>query len=178
MSRQALQYSLVEGRDPIIKQIKEKVAQFTLIRVDHVGDLYVLHYEVGQKYDPHFDYFHDAFSTLNGDRVIMYLSDVEAGAKTVCVSSCKVEQQNTRSEGTECAKAGLAVRPQKRMGLLFWNLDPDTEKDLLNLMVCPVIEGDKWSATKWLHIEKYSVLQQLSWFTSVFPGGAQLSASF
>jgi hypothetical protein len=22
---------------------------------------------------------------------------------------------------------------------------------------CPVVEGNKWSATKWLHVDKYSV---------------------
>jgi len=22
---------------------------------------------------------------------------------------------------------------------------------------CPVVKGNKWSATKWLHVEKYSV---------------------
>lgn len=47
----------------------------------------ILHYENGQKYEPHFDYFHDkANQELGGHRiatVLMYLSDVESGGETV-----------------------------------------------------------------------------------------------
>lgn len=39
--------------------------------------LQVLHYEVGQKYEPHYDYFMDEFNTKNGGQriatVLMYL---------------------------------------------------------------------------------------------------------
>lgn len=39
--------------------------------------LQVLHYEVGQKYEPHYDYFLDEFNTKNGGQriatVLMYL---------------------------------------------------------------------------------------------------------
>lgn len=44
---------------------------------DHGEGLQVLHYEVGQKYEPHFDYFLDKFNTKNGGQriatVLMYL---------------------------------------------------------------------------------------------------------
>jgi hypothetical protein len=44
---------------------------------DHGEGLQVLHYEVGQKYEPHYDYFHDTFNTKNGGQrmatVLMYL---------------------------------------------------------------------------------------------------------
>lgn len=39
--------------------------------------LQVLHYEVGQKYEPHYDYFLDDFNTVNGGQrmatILMYL---------------------------------------------------------------------------------------------------------
>ncbi|CAM6088402.1 unnamed protein product [Calypogeia fissa] len=153
---------LNRGQDAIIKGVEEKIAQFTLIPVDHGEGLQVLHYEVGQKYEAHYDYFHDTFNTQNGGQriatVLMYLSDVAAGGETV-FPAAKVNNKTLDWEGqSKCAKAGLAVRPKKGMALLFWSLDPDTQKDPKSLHGgCPVIEGDKWSATKWLHIDKYSV---------------------
>lgn len=50
-----------------------KPIQFT----EHGEGLQILHYEVGQKYEPHFDYFADEFNTKNGGQrmatVLMYL---------------------------------------------------------------------------------------------------------
>lgn len=47
----------------------------------------ILHYESGQKYEPHYDYFHDKVNQeLGGHRVatvLMYLSNVERGGETV-----------------------------------------------------------------------------------------------
>lgn len=51
----------------------------------------ILHYENGQKYEPHFDYFHDKVNQeLGGHRVatvLMYLSDVEKGGETIFPNS-------------------------------------------------------------------------------------------
>lgn len=51
----------------------------------------ILHYENGQKYEPHFDYFHDkANQELGGHRVatvLMYLSNVQKGGETVFPNS-------------------------------------------------------------------------------------------
>ena len=47
----------------------------------------ILHYENGQKYEPHFDFFHDQVNQqLGGHRiatVLMYLSNVKKGGETV-----------------------------------------------------------------------------------------------
>ena len=44
---------------------------------DHGEGLQVLHYEEGQKYEPHYDYFVDEFNTKNGGQrmatMLMYL---------------------------------------------------------------------------------------------------------
>lgn len=50
----------------------------------------------------------------------------------------------------ECGRKGIAVKPRKGDALLFWSLGPDSKtKDMTSLHGgCPVIKGDKWSATK------------------------------
>ncbi|TYG62610.1 hypothetical protein ES288_D07G245500v1 [Gossypium darwinii] len=52
---------------------------------EHGEGLQVLHYEVGQKYEPHFDYFVDEYNTRHGGQrmatMLMYLSDVEEGGR-------------------------------------------------------------------------------------------------
>lgn len=49
----------------------------TLLFVENGEGLQVLHYQVGQKYEPHYDYFLDEFNTKNGGQriatVLMYL---------------------------------------------------------------------------------------------------------
>lgn len=51
----------------------------------------ILHYENGQKYEPHFDFFHDkANQQMGGHRVatvLMYLSHVEIGGETIFPNS-------------------------------------------------------------------------------------------
>jgi prolyl 4-hydroxylase len=154
---------LNRGQDKVIERIEQRIADFTFIPVDHGEGLQVLHYEVGQKYEPHYDYFLDTFNTKNGGQriatVLMYLSNVNAGGETVFP-----ESQVNRSlvpdwnELTECAKSGLSVRPHMGDALLFWSIKPDASLDPTSLHGgCPVVEGNKWSATKWLHVDKYSV---------------------
>ena len=47
----------------------------------------ILRYEHGQKYEPHFDYFHDKINQVRGGHryatVLMYLSTVHKGGETV-----------------------------------------------------------------------------------------------
>ena len=47
----------------------------------------ILRYEHGQKYEPHFDYFHDKINQVRGGHryatVLMYLSTVDKGGETV-----------------------------------------------------------------------------------------------
>ncbi|KAM7257737.1 hypothetical protein ACFE04_013478 [Oxalis oulophora] len=68
---------LRRGQDKIIRAIEKRIADFTFIPVENGEGLQVLRYEVGQKYEPHYDYFLDEFNTKNGGQrmatVLMYL---------------------------------------------------------------------------------------------------------
>lgn len=51
------------------------------------------------------------------------------------------------------------VKPMKGDALLFFSLHPDATTDNTSLHgSCPVIEGEKWSATKWIHVRSFDSL--------------------
>ncbi|KAL6317300.1 hypothetical protein AAG906_030053 [Vitis piasezkii] len=150
-----------ERRDKIIRDIKKRIADFTFIPVEHGEGLQVLHYEVGQKYDAHYDYFLDEFNTKNGGQriatLLMYLSDVEEGGETVFPAArANFSSVPWWNELSECGKKGLSVKPKMGDALLFWSMRPDATLDPSSLHGgCPVIKGNKWSSTKWMHVEEY-----------------------
>lgn len=48
------------------------------------------------------------------------------------------------------------MKPSKGDALLFFSLHPDATTDPSSLHgSCPVIEGEKWSATKWIHVRSF-----------------------
>lgn len=62
-----------------------------LLKSENGESIQILHYENGQKYEPHFDFFHDKVNQeLGGHRiatVLMYLSNVEKGGETIFPNS-------------------------------------------------------------------------------------------
>ncbi|GLU19718.1 hypothetical protein SLE2022_359520 [Rubroshorea leprosula] len=73
--------------------------------------LQVLHYDVGQKYDLHCDYFMDEFNPRNGGNgmatLVMYLSDVEKGGETLFPAA----RGNFLAECGNKGLSGLSVKP-------------------------------------------------------------------
>ncbi|KAM7524026.1 hypothetical protein LguiA_013928 [Lonicera macranthoides] len=154
---------LARGRDKVVRTIEKRIADFTFIPVEHGEGLQVLHYEVGQKYEPHYDYFLDEFNTKNGGQriatVLMYLSDVEEGGETVFpAAKGNISAVPWWNELSECGKGGLSVKPKMGDALLFWSMKPDATLDPSSLHGgCAVIKGNKWSSTKWMRVDEYKV---------------------
>ncbi|XAR71214.1 Procollagen-proline dioxygenase [Bertholletia excelsa] len=151
---------LKKSQDEVVARIEEKIAAWTFLPAENGEAMQILHYEHGQKYEPHFDYFHDkANQELGGHRVatvLMYLSDVERGGETIFPDSEAKAAQPKDDSWSDCAKNGYAVKPQKGDALLFFSLHPDATTDPSSLHgSCPVIEGEKWSATKWIHVRSF-----------------------
>jgi len=57
--------------------VKDRFFLLLLLSIDQVEGLQVLQYKESEKYEPHYDYFHDAYNTKNGGQriatVLMYL---------------------------------------------------------------------------------------------------------
>uniref|UniRef100_A0A2P2IV07 procollagen-proline 4-dioxygenase n=1 Tax=Rhizophora mucronata TaxID=61149 RepID=A0A2P2IV07_RHIMU len=152
-----------KGKDPIIAGIEEKISLWTFLPKDNGEDIQVLRYEHGQKYDPHYDYFVDNVNIARGGHrlatVLMYLTDVAKGGETVFPSAEETSRRRapaTDESLSECAKKGIAVKPRRGDALLFFSLHPNAIPDPSSLHAgCPVIEGEKWSATKWIHVDSF-----------------------
>ncbi|KAJ8775229.1 hypothetical protein K2173_020233 [Erythroxylum novogranatense] len=148
---------LFKAQDETVANIEARIAAWTFIPVENGEPIQILHYEKGQKYEPHFDFFTDQFNlAFGGNRiatVLMYLSNVEKGGETVFPVSEPQTFQPKDHTWSDCAKKGYAVKPRKGDALLFFSLHPNATIDERSLHgSCPVIEGEKWSATKWIHI--------------------------
>ncbi|XP_021737888.1 probable prolyl 4-hydroxylase 7 isoform X1 [Chenopodium quinoa] len=175
---------LQKGQDEVVTRIEARIAAWTFLPPENGEAMQVLRYELGQKYEPHFDYFHDKVNQqLGGHRiatVLMYLSYVEKGGETVfpnaevffyfffldfhaffrSLSNSMFVQgklnQPKNDSWSDCAKGGYAVKPSKGDALMFFSLHPDATTDPMSLHgSCPVIEGEKWSATKWIHVRSF-----------------------
>ncbi|KAI3503385.1 hypothetical protein L1887_31826 [Cichorium endivia] len=152
---------LNKAQDKVVAGIESRISAWTFLPVENGESMQILHYEHGQKYEPHWDYFHDkANQALGGHRiatVLMYLSNVQKGGETVFPESeIKESQPKANEDWSECAKKGYAVKPRKGDALLFFSLHPNATTDVFSLHgSCPVIEGEKWSATKWIHVRSF-----------------------
>ncbi|OWM71607.1 hypothetical protein CDL15_Pgr005794 [Punica granatum] len=156
---------LSKSQDEIVTDIEARIGAWTFLPpgkllIENGEAIQILKYEHGQKYEPHFDYFHDkANQELGGHRVatvLMYLSDVEKGGETVFPNAEAASKQPKDDSWSDCAKNGYAVKPRKGDALLFFSLHPDATVDTSSLHgSCPVMEGEKWSATKWIHVRSF-----------------------
>ena len=128
------------GEFPLIDRIERRLAALLNWPLDHGEGLQVLRYRPGAEYRPHHDYFDPAqpgAATIlqrGGQRLatlIMYLSTPERGG------------------GTVFPDAGLEVAPVKGHAVFFSYDRPHQATRTLH-GGAPVLEGEKWVATKWL----------------------------
>ncbi|TYK17735.1 putative prolyl 4-hydroxylase 7 isoform X2 [Cucumis melo var. makuwa] len=148
---------LRKAQDKIVARIESRIAAWTFLPLDNGEPIQILRYENGQKYEPHFDFFQDPGNiAIGGHRIatiLMYLSDVEKGGETVFPNSPVKLSEEEKGDLSECAKVGYGVRPKLGDALLFFSMNPNVTPDATSYHgSCPVIEGEKWSATKWIHM--------------------------
>ena len=147
---------LSRRQDPIVAAIEQRVSRVTMIPEENQEGMQILHYENGQKYLPHHDYFHDAYNQdpkKGGQRlatVLMYLTTPEEGGETVFPNA---DRKVTGDEWSECAKAGMAVKAVRGDAVMFFSLTTEGKEDPTSLHgSCATTKGEKWSATKWIHV--------------------------
>ena len=130
------------GHNELISTIEHRVETLLGFAPQRQEALQVLHYGVGGGYEPHYDYFNPAEPgsaaqlQRGGQRIatfIMYLNAVDDGGATAFPN------------------VGLEVKPQPGNALYFESLSPAGQLDTNTLHAgTPVVQGEKWIATKWL----------------------------
>lgn len=124
----------------LIRRVESRIATLLRWPLDHGEGLQVLRYRPGAEYQPHYDYFDPGHASTpgiiarGGQRVgtlVVYLNTPVAGGATVFPD------------------IGLDVAPVKGNAVFFSYDRPHPSTQTLH-GGSPVIEGEKWVATKWL----------------------------
>jgi prolyl 4-hydroxylase len=146
--------------DDTLTDIDYRTASLVRIARNHQEPVQLLRYGKTEKYSAHHDFFSPELyqsdaSTLrliqNGRRnrmvtVFWYLSDVAEGGHTVFPRS-----DGARESSPEDCESGLKVRPETGKVIIFYSMTFDGSTDPNSLHgACPVKEGIKWAANKWV----------------------------
>ncbi|PIN03393.1 Procollagen-proline dioxygenase [Handroanthus impetiginosus] len=114
LAKDKLEKSMVadsESGKSVLSEVRTSSGMF-LQKAQNGEAMQILRYELGQKYESHFDFFHDkANLELGGHRVatvLMYLSNVEQGGETVFPYSEAKDRQPKGDEWSDCARQGHA----------------------------------------------------------------------
>ena len=133
------------GETGVIDRVEKRIAAMLDWPVQNGEGLQVLHYQPGAEYKPHYDYFdpvHPGSAPIlkrGGQRVgtiLMYLNTPKKGG------------------GTTFPDVGFEVAPIKGNAVFFsYDRAHVNTKSLHG--GAPVIEGEKWVATKWLREREF-----------------------
>jgi prolyl 4-hydroxylase len=155
-------------KTPEILEIDRRTSLLVRIPQNHQEPPQVLRYVLNARYDPHTDYFDPALYAndkgtmhmiANGRKnrmatVLWYLSNVAKGGETTFP---QIDNGPLVSNQRAC-HVGLQVKPEKGKVIIFYSLKADGKFDPLSLHgACPVLEGVKWAANKWVWNEPWSM---------------------
>ncbi|HXD41146.1 MAG TPA: 2OG-Fe(II) oxygenase [Ramlibacter sp.] len=128
------------GENELVRRIEARIARLLNWPEENGEGLQVLHYRPGTEYKPHYDYFDPkepgtpTILKRGGQRVgtlLMYLAEPDKGG------------------GTTFPDVHLEIAPKRGNGVFFSYERPHPSTRTLH-GGAPVLEGEKWIATKWL----------------------------
>lgn len=133
------------GENELVRRIEQRLARLLQWPEENGEGLQILQYGPGAEYKPHYDYFDPSepgtptILKRGGQRVgtvVMYLAEPEKGG------------------GTVFPDVHLEVAPKRGNAVFFSYERPHPTTKTLH-GGAPVIEGEKWIATKWLRERRF-----------------------
>lgn len=141
-------YSLIDT-DLVMQLIRARISHAAGAEVEMLEPTEVLHYAVGERYRPHFDFFHPALPNyaeemrLRGQRVktcLVYLNDGYDGGET------------------SFPEIGVKFRGRTGEALIFTNVLADGSGDKRTLHTGqPPTRGEKWLLSQWIRDKQQPV---------------------
>ncbi|EDQ91028.1 uncharacterized protein MONBRDRAFT_23906 [Monosiga brevicollis MX1] len=140
---------LQPDHDDVVTNLHTRIADATQLDLEFAEALQVSNYGIGGFYETHYDHHASRERELpEGDRIatfMIYLNQVEQGGYTAF------------------PRLGAAVEPGHGDAVFWYNLLPDGESDNNTLHgACPVLQGSKWVANKWIHEKKNDICRPLA----------------
>jgi len=133
------------GEQPLIERIERRIAALVNWPLVNGEGLQVLHYRPGAQYKPHHDYFDPA---QPGTPTIVQRGGQRVGTLVMYLNT------PARGGGTAFPDAGVEVGAMRGNAVFFSYDRPHVVTRTLHAGL-PVIEGEKWVATKWLREREF-----------------------
>jgi prolyl 4-hydroxylase len=133
------------GEFPVCERLEARLAALVNWPVENGEGLQVLRYRPGAEYKPHYDYFDPA---QPGTPTILKRGGQRVATILVYLST------PARGGGTTFPDVHLEVAPQKGHAVFFSYDRPHPMTRSLH-GGAPVLEGEKWVATKWLRVDRF-----------------------
>jgi prolyl 4-hydroxylase len=128
------------GENELCKRLEARFGRLLGWPVDNGEGLQILHYMPGAEYKPHYDYFDPAHS---GTPKILKRGGQRVGTLITYLNT------PTKGGGTTFPDVGVEVAPIKGNAVFFsYDRAHPSTKTLHG--GAPVVEGEKWVATKWV----------------------------
>ena len=133
------------GETGVIDRVEKRIAALLDWPVQNGEGLQVLHYQPGAEYKPHYDYFDPVHP---GSAPILKRGDQRVGTVLMYLNTPR------KGGGTTFPDVGFEVAPIKGNAVFFsYDRAHVNTKSLHG--GAPVIEGEKWVATKWLREREF-----------------------
>ena len=133
------------GENEVVKRVEARIAKLVSWPEENGEGLQVLHYRPGAEYKPHYDYFDP---TEPGTPTIL-----KRGGQRVATLVMYLGEP-TKGGGTTFPDVNLEVAPKRGNAVFFSYERPHPTTRTLH-GGAPVIEGEKWIATKWLRERRF-----------------------
>lgn len=133
------------GEGELCLRIEQRIARLLRWPLENGEGLQVLRYRPGAEYKPHHDYFDPAYP---GSQAVLRRGGQRVGTLLMYLNT------PARGGATTFPDVGLDVAPIKGNAVFFSYDRPHPSTRTLH-GGAPVIEGEKWVATKWLRESRF-----------------------